>query len=226
MNSRRQFLSGVAAVGVATPLGEFIAYDDKPKKLELAMVGKFVGKSHGDIDTVKELLAKEPALVNAAWDWGNGDWETGLGASSHVGRKEIARLLLDKGARFNVFAATMLGMTSVLTEMIKEMPNIHAVPGPHQIPMVSHAIFGREEADDVFALLLSAGADVNAASKMRMTPLMAAVSVNREEIIEELLRRGADASAMDVKGVSILDVAKKRKNDKVIKMIEKAMNEK
>ena len=225
MNSRRQFLTGVAAVGVATPLGEFVAYDDKPKKLELEMVGKFVGKSHGDIDTVKELLAKEPALVNAAWDWGNGDWETGLGASSHVGRKEIARLLLDHGARLNVFAATMLGMTGVVSEMVKAVPDIHAVPGPHEIPMLSHAIFGRKDADDVFELLLSAGADVNAASKMKMTPLMAAVSVNRIEIVQELLTRGADASAKDVKGVSILDVAKKRKNPDVIKMIEKALND-
>ena len=225
MNSRRQFLTGVAAIGVATPLGKFVAYDDKSQKLELEMVGKFVGKSHGDIDTVKELLAKEPALVNAAWDWGNGDWETGLGASSHVGRKEIARLLLDNGARLDVFAATMLGMESVVTEMIKVMPDIHAVPGPHEIPMLSHAIFGREDADGVFELLLAAGADVNAASKMKMTPLMAAVSVEREEIVEELLRRGANASATDVKGVSIIDIANRRKNKKVIKMIEKVLAE-
>ncbi len=225
MNNRRQFLTGVAAIGVATPLGEFIAYDDEPKKLELEMVGKFVAKSHGDFDTVKELLGKEPALINAAWDWGNGDWETGLGASSHMGRKEIAQWLLDHGARLDVFAAAMLGMDSVLAEMLKVMPDIHAVPGPHGIPMLSHAIFGREEADGVFELLLAAGADVNAASNMKMTPLMAAVGLDRAAIVEELLKRGADPAATDVKGVSILDVANRRKNENVIKMIEKALSE-
>lgn len=225
MNSRRQFLTGVAAIGVATPLGEFIAYDDEPKKLELEMVGKFVAKSHGDIETVKTLLSTEPALINAAWDWGDGDWETGLGASSHMGRKEIAHLLLDHGARLDVFAASMLGMDSVIAELIKVMPDIHAVPGPHAIPMLSHAIFGREDANGVFELLLSAGADVNAASNMKMTPLMAAVSLDREEIVEELLKRGADASAVDVRGISILDVANRRKNDNVIKMIENAISE-
>jgi ankyrin repeat protein len=225
MNSRRQFLTGVAAIGVATPLGEFVAYDDEPQRLDLDMVGKFVAKSHGDIDTVRDLLSREPALVNAAWDWGNGDWETGLGASSHMGRQEIARLLLDKGARLDVFAATMLGMDSVMAEMIKVMPEIHAVRGPHGIPMLSHAIFGQEDADGVFELLLAAGANVNAASNMKMTPLMAAVSLGREEIVEELIKRGADASAADVKGISILDLANRRKNENVIKMIEQALSQ-
>ena len=33
-----------------------------PRKVE-----SFVGSAHGDLDAVRELLAKEPALVNAAW---------------------------------------------------------------------------------------------------------------------------------------------------------------
>jgi len=42
------------------------------------LVHKFVGRSHGDIKTVSELLKREPALVHASWDWKAGDFETGL----------------------------------------------------------------------------------------------------------------------------------------------------
>ena len=90
-------------------------------------------------------------------------------------------------------------------------------------PSILSADFARlgEEVDNV----LEAGADVNAKSKMKMTPLMAAVSVGNESLVEELLRRSADPNAKDTKGVSILDVAKRRENKKIVEMIEKASSE-
>ena len=77
--------------------------------LDAALVQEFVSKSHGDLDRVRELLGTEPQLVNASWDWGGGDWETGLGAAAHMGRRDIAELLLERGARLDLFAAAMLG---------------------------------------------------------------------------------------------------------------------
>ncbi len=62
--------------------------------LDAKMVAEFVNVAHSDFDRVKVLLAQEPALANACWDWGNGDWETGLGAAAHMGRKDIALHLL------------------------------------------------------------------------------------------------------------------------------------
>lgn len=225
MSDRRQFIAGMVAVGALSTNRLVAGQDEEPKKLDSKMVGQFVAKSHGDMETVKSLLGKEPALVNCAWDWGGGDWETGLGAASHVGRKEIANLLLEKGARLDPFAASMLGMTSVVSEMLKVVPKLHAIPGPHDIPLISHAIFGRQGAARVVEILLDAGADVNAKSKMNMTPLMAAVSVENPDLVEELLRRDADPTAKDTKGVSILDVAKRRKNKKVTELIENAISE-
>ena len=43
--------------------------------LKPEMVQEFVAKAHGDLNRVQVLLAQEPALANAAWDWGGGDWE-------------------------------------------------------------------------------------------------------------------------------------------------------
>jgi len=87
-----------------------------------ALVNEFVGKAHGDLDRVRELLAGHPALVNAAWDWGNGDWETGLGAAAHVGRRDIALHLIEHGARMDVFAAAMLGHLEIVRATIEALP--------------------------------------------------------------------------------------------------------
>ena len=67
---------------------------DRPPALEPSLVMEFVGKAHADLDRVKELLDQTPALVNATWDWGNGDFESALGAAAHMGRKDIANFLL------------------------------------------------------------------------------------------------------------------------------------
>ena len=82
---------------------------ETPPALDRDLVREFVANSHGDLEAVRSALAGEPALANAAWDWGGGDWETGLGAAAHMGRRDIAELLLAHGARIDLFAAAMLG---------------------------------------------------------------------------------------------------------------------
>ena len=82
--------------------------------LEAGLVQEFVGNAHGDLDRVRELLAQEPALIHACWDWGGGDFETGLGAASHMGRRDIAEFLIENGARLDLFAAAMLGKIEIV----------------------------------------------------------------------------------------------------------------
>ena len=53
------------------------------------IVAEVVGASHFNLDRVKELVDRRPELARATWDWSFGDWETALGAASHVGRKDI-----------------------------------------------------------------------------------------------------------------------------------------
>ena len=66
-----------------------------------------VGKSHSDFDKVKALVTKRPELARASWDWGFGDWESALGAASHMGRRDIAELLISFGARPTIFTYAM-----------------------------------------------------------------------------------------------------------------------
>ena len=83
-----------------------------------------------------------PRSLNAAWDWGGGDWETGLGAAAHVGRRDIALLLLEHGARMDIFAAAMLGHLDVVRAMIAAVPEARNWRGPHGIPLLTHAEVG------------------------------------------------------------------------------------
>src|ERR1700730_8016417 len=110
------------------------------------LVRTFVANAHGDLDVVKELLEREPMLVNAAWDWGGGDWETGLGAASHMGRRDIALYLLDKGARMDIFAAAMLGELEIVQAMLQAFPAARDLRGPHGITLLNHAKAGGQEA--------------------------------------------------------------------------------
>jgi hypothetical protein len=133
---------------------------DKGPRIAQELVDDFVLKAHGDLDTVKRLVEQEPAIVNAARDWGGGDWETGLGAASHVGRRDIALFLLEHGARMDIFAAAMLGETEIVRAMLGVHPEWRDARGPHGIPLVKHAEAGGEEAREVLDLLQRAEAAV------------------------------------------------------------------
>lgn len=109
------------------------------------LVQEFVGKAHGDLPRVKELLAREPALANAAWDWGDGDWETALGAAAHMGRKDIAEALLASGARIDIYAAAMLDKIEIVRAVAEDDPQAVHRLGPHGIPLIAHAKAGEAE---------------------------------------------------------------------------------
>jgi hypothetical protein len=126
---------------------------DAPPQLDPAKVQSFVANAHGDFDAVQALLAEEPGLVNAAWDWGGGDWETGLGAAAHMGRRQIALFLLEHGARLDLFAAAMLGYFDIVSAMLSDFPEMHDAKGPHGIPLVEHARAGGADARAVLELL-------------------------------------------------------------------------
>src|SRR5262245_53082118 len=89
----------------AAPIGPDASFPTPPADL----VRDMVGVSHNNLARVKELLARQPTLARAAYDWGFGDWEDALGAASHVGNRDIVEVLLANGARPTIFSAAMLG---------------------------------------------------------------------------------------------------------------------
>jgi len=118
---------------------------DKKPALEAKLVEEFVEKAHSDFERINELLTQEPALANATWDWGGGDFETALGGAAHMGRKDIANFLLEHGARLDIFAAPMLGKLDIVKTALDAFPDAINTPGPHGISLIAHAQAGGEE---------------------------------------------------------------------------------
>lgn len=122
-------------------------------QFDRARVKRLVIAGHVNLPAVKAMLAEEPNLINGAIDWGNGDFETALGGASHMGRRDIAEYLLERNARMDIFAATMLGRLDIVTAAVAAFPNIVHVPGPHGIPLIAHAEKGGSAAKAVLEFL-------------------------------------------------------------------------
>lgn len=116
-------------------------YDRYPA-LNDSAVSEVVGASHFNLDRVKELVNRRPELARATWDWAFGDFETALGAASHVGRRDIANYLMSKGARPDIFTYAMFGAYDVVKAMIEITPGIQSIAGPHGISLLQHAKTG------------------------------------------------------------------------------------
>ncbi|WP_298896881.1 hypothetical protein [uncultured Psychroserpens sp.] len=113
--------------------------------LDKELVYQFVAKAHGDFSTVKSMLSKTPSLLNATHDWGGGDFETALGAASHIGHTEIAEYLIANGARFNMFSAAMLGDLGIIQQLLVKYPKLIDAKGPHGLDLIHHANAGGEK---------------------------------------------------------------------------------
>ena len=121
------------------------------------LVREMVTVAHFDLNRVKELVEARPSLACAAWDWGFGDWESALGAASHMGNRPIAEYLISKGARPSLFSATMLGQLEVVKAFVAAQPGVQSIRGPHSISLLAHAKAGGEAARPVYELLKTLG---------------------------------------------------------------------
>ena len=111
----------------------------KKPQINRLMVQDFVIYAHSDLAMVKKLLEKEPALLNGTMDWGGGDWESGLGGASHMGRRDIVEFLLEKGARIDIFCAAMMGQLDAVKAFLTLQPKLIDSRGPHGFTLHFHA---------------------------------------------------------------------------------------
>jgi hypothetical protein len=170
--SRRGFIhlsSGISAFGIptlvvppdgrqtpASPPANTTPSPTWPQQ-DPATVREMVGVCHADVKRVREFVERQPALANAAIDWGYGDWEDALGAASHMGRREIAELLLATGARPSIFSAAMLGQLDVVRALVLARPGVQRTYGPHGITLLAHARAGGSDAEAVVKYLETLG---------------------------------------------------------------------
>ena len=156
---RNDFIKAATGTGLlftAIPTYALQPQEDTP--FDKMVVKEFVRVSHGKVDKVKEMLEEHPRLLNVAHDWKHGDFETGLGAASHVGHKELVQYFLDKGAQANIFTACLFGKIEIVKPMLTAFPNAINALGPHGFTLLHHAVKGGDEAVVVKEYLESLGA--------------------------------------------------------------------
>jgi hypothetical protein len=149
---------GTAVPAAQTPAGAVTG--TSPEWLPLqdpALVREMVSVAHGDARRVRELAEAHPSLANASIDWGFGDWEDALGASAHMGRRDIAEVLLAQGARISIFAAAMMGQLDVVKACVAARPGVQRTAGPHGITLLAHARAGGPDAAAVVTYLEAIG---------------------------------------------------------------------
>jgi len=142
-------IPGISAIGGTA--------QNRPTPIDSALVKDFVSKGHTDLEGTKQMLAEIPTILNATWDWGNGDYETALGGASHMGRPDIAQYLIDKGARLDIFTAAMMGKLDLVKVIVATYPASLTSAGPHGITLMKHAEMGGEAALKVVEYLKSQG---------------------------------------------------------------------
>lgn len=153
--SRRKFFGQAVVLGSAmgfTPIlapAKTISDPFAPDPFDPVLVKEFVGVAHSNFDRTKEILEAHPRILYATWDWGDGDFETALGAASHVGDRDIALYLLEKGARADIFSLTMLGETALVKSILERFPSLLNALGPHGFTLLHHAKKGGEPAAEL-----------------------------------------------------------------------------
>jgi ankyrin repeat protein len=150
MTSRKNFLKKGLLFSAGISLAPNLVFSQNkqaPAQIDPKIVNEFVKIAHSDFDKVKEMVKEQPLLLNASWDWGDGDFETALGAAGHMGLKETANFLISLGARTDIFVLTMLGKTDIVKSLLKAYPVLLNSKGPHGFTLLHHAKKGGKDAE-------------------------------------------------------------------------------
>ena len=137
----------------------------------------------GHMDGVREILSSHPELVNAKN-------EAGLSAVLYAvynGKNEIAKLLIDRGARLDIFEAAATGTQDRVEQLLHKDPNsLNSFSPDGWTPLHLAVFFGRV---NIVHLLLSKGADINTVAKNeeQVTPLHSALANRNNAAVAQLL---------------------------------------
>ena len=186
---------------------------------DLDLVASFVGLAHRDenLEKVTAMVDRDPKLVYASWDWGGGDWETGLGGASHVGSRKMARFLLEKGARIDAFCAAMLGEKDVIAAMVAADAAVVNARGPHGYCLLYHAAIS---GDTRIAELLNP--HIKARPRDFNQSLSAAVRDGNLQMTTWLLKEGVtDPNQEDALGKKPLTMALEKNLPDIVEVLRK-----
>ena len=139
---RKEFLRKSALTGGSLLMGSRFNYSNSSSLFDADEIDEFVGAAHNSLDETRKIIDAKPLILNCASQLAKGDFETAVGGASHMGRKDIADLLVSRGARLDIFNFTFLGFTDFSKELINKHPELLNSYGPHGFTLLHHANVG------------------------------------------------------------------------------------
>ncbi len=141
-------------------------------------------------------------------------WTPLMAASLH-GQVDLARLLLDHGTDLHavnaegksaIHYAAMRGGAEAVRLLVRHGAGVNAADtfGAYTPLHLAAAHCNRETVQETCAALLAAGADVDARTKWGTTALWSAAVAGRGDLVDFLLRHGADLETRDQEGRTVL----------------------
>jgi ankyrin repeat protein len=156
-----------------------------------------------DVARLRHVLHANPELASARAESG----ETPVMTALYRGHHAAVDLLLEAGARLDIFAAAALGDVAVLeSELAANPAAVNAFAYDGWTPLHLAAFFGRKPAAE---RLLAAGAGLSTLSQnaLRNTPLHAAVAGGHVDVSLLLIEAGADVNVPDAGGHTPFHIA-------------------
>lgn len=177
-------LLGESENGVSSVL--LALYHGKPEAARL-LIGRGAPLSFHDAcaagvnDRAMKMLSGDPSLR----DQFSNDGYPPLGLAIFFGNRELAKMLIDRGADVNA-----------ASNNAQRVAPLHAAAA-----VCDH---------EIIRLLLERGADPNARQQEDFTPLHTAASRGDVEMAKLLLKHGAKRDARTVEGTGVADIARQR----------------
>ncbi|MEJ1241377.1 ankyrin repeat domain-containing protein [Chryseolinea sp. T2] len=176
---------------------QFAAYYRNQEAIEIILrykdgVDIFEAATVGDVATVQRLLTKQPDQINSL----SSDGFTPLTLASYFGQLDVVKLLLKNHAD----------------------PNIAASNQMHVAPLHSACAISNYE---IAALLIKAGADVNARQHSGVTPLHSAAHNGQAKLAKLLIDNGSDVNVKSDAGQTPLTMAKEKGDEETVQLIIK-----
>lgn len=150
---------------------------------------------NGDLDGLKTFLASDPSQAASRNEQGL----SLLMFARYQFKLDAADAILAAGVTLDLFEAAALGKVDRLRELLDTGESANTFAPDGMTPLGLACFFGQPEAA---RLLLSRGADVNAASQnpMKVAPIHAAVAGKNAEVIDLILSSNPDVNARQQQG--------------------------
>jgi ankyrin repeat protein len=205
--------------------------------------------SRGNLESCKLLLreaSKHDDMVEELMTTGNKNGDTPLKvtisiASQQTSTDELVDLLLEHATERVANTKNQAGLTPLLVacerddakllqKLVDHKANVSVQDSTGASPLAVAAFCGSK---DVLALLLEmskskdgpGGQLLEQPNANGCTPLWLAARTGRPEVVEMLLKAGADPTIANKEGISPIDVAAKNKREKVLALFQKGKEE-